>query len=53
MWLAQGAEVQADLAGLGLGKAVLRPCIGIQPTTASVLGQSADGQPVLVRHRVG
>jgi len=50
---AQGTDVQADLAGLGLGKAVLRPCMRIQPTTASVLGQSADGQPVLVRNRVG
>lgn len=50
---AQGADVQADLAGLGLGKAVLRPCIRIQPTTAGVLGRTADGQPVLVRNRAG
>ncbi len=50
---AQGTDVHADLAGLGLGKAILRPCIRIQPTTADVLGQSADGQPVLVHNRVG
>lgn len=50
---AQGTEVQADLTGLGLAQANLRPCIRIQPTTASTLGKSADGQPVLVRNRVG
>ena len=48
-----GRDVIADLSPFGLGSHVLRPGVQVKPISAEVLGQSADGQPVLLRNTVG
>ncbi len=37
----------------GVDPARLKPCIRVRPTGAEVLGKTAEGEPVLVRNRLG
>ena len=46
-------ETRAEFPGLGIAPTPLRPCIRIKPVGAEVLGSTAAGEPVLVRHRLG
>ena len=48
-----GKDRRASFSLPGLGPHAVRPCIRVKPVGAEVLGTTADGEPVLVRHQVG
>jgi len=48
-----GSDVQVTVSLDKPVQLAARPCIRIKPLEAEVLGRTADGQPVLVRHTLG
>lgn len=49
----RGSDLRAEFSLPGLEPHPVRPCLGVRPVSATVLGKTSDGWPVLLDNRVG